>query len=185
MPVKGLSLQILASDDAFAYLSCFFDAPERLAAKFMKVSYSSLKIHAKRVWKEEWPFAKIRAGRSGILFEDVETQRDAFLARCVHPDLVAMVKRAKEHGWLQKKMWNPQQSKAQLDSQGGDHKAPLAPSPRHGGDQEAPLAPSPREGAEQLEEEEPPLPLATSELAQGVEDVGAFPSAEDVAFLFD
>lgn len=119
MPTRNPSIDLLSSDDAFAYLSSFFDAPERLAANFMGVSYTTLKKFTKRVWKDEWPFAKIRAATCGITLEAVEAQRLDFMARCTDAEVLRRMARANEHGWLQKRMRDPTPQRVPITSQPG------------------------------------------------------------------
>lgn len=88
---------ILKSDNCHSFLQCFFDVPSRLAAKFMKISFTHLKSVNKKVLKMEWPFSKIRAGRSHITPHSISEHRDAFLKRIEDEEVRTMLEQAREY----------------------------------------------------------------------------------------
>lgn len=148
---RNQALDVLCGpqDECKVFLSCFFDVPERLAARFMNVSYTKLKATNKRAWKASWPFNKVKAGRDDLTFQTIREHRQAVMDKCQNQDLLEILEKARDYGELQEKMQNPTPQKVLLN-------------------------PQPPEGELFID----PEPVIQ-------DDLGEFPSAEEVADLFE
>lgn len=168
--MRSKALHVLSGppNDCKAFIACFFDVPERVAAHFMGISLTKLKASHKKSWGLPWPFHKVRAGSEELTFDRVREHREEMMKKCSNDEIMEMLEKAKDYGAMQARVqpirMEPQVEELQV------HEEPISAD-------ELGAFPSPEEVAKMFE------PLPDAEFFENLEPI--FPSDEDVAKLFE